>query len=101
EKTGLYRSWLTADVVVMLFIFMPLIREELAEFVQDKNEYPIRPQKNRAYHVAGVPNKLYEQEDDQYGIEVIPDALTEWESYVDSFGKLLDSLTAIFSLAFC
>jgi hypothetical protein len=59
ERNGLYQHWLTADVVVMLFVFMPLIREELAEFVKDKNKYPIRPQKNRAYHMAGVPNKLY------------------------------------------
>jgi len=64
ERTSLYQYWLTADVVVMLFVFMPLLRQELAEFIQDKNEYPIRPQKNRAYHVAGVLNKLYEQEDD-------------------------------------
>jgi hypothetical protein len=89
EKTGIYQDWLIADRIILLFTFMPLIRKELAEFVLDKNEYPIRPQKNRAYHVAGVPNNLYNQEHDQHGVEVIPEVLIEWEAYVDSFGALL------------
>jgi hypothetical protein len=86
ERTGVYRDWLIADRIVFLFVFMPLIRKDLAEFVLDKNEYPIRPQKNRAYHVPGVPNNLYDQEHNQYGVEVIPEVLAEWEAYVASFG---------------
>jgi hypothetical protein len=44
----------------MLFVFMPILRHELEVFLLDHNEYPIRRQKERAYHVPGVPNQLYE-----------------------------------------
>jgi hypothetical protein len=55
---------LTADRVVMLFVFMPLVRVEITEFMLNKNEYPTRAQHKRVDHVAGVPNKLYDQRDD-------------------------------------
>jgi hypothetical protein len=38
------------DRIIILFIFIPLIRKELAEFILDKN---------KAYYVIGVLNNLY------------------------------------------
>jgi hypothetical protein len=60
KKCDLYRWWNPADKVVLLFVFMPLIRAELIEFVNDHNAYPIRAQPKREYHIAGVPEELYE-----------------------------------------
>ena len=44
EKVGLYRPTSAADCVVMQFVFMPLLRHKLQQFVRDKNAHPIRRQ---------------------------------------------------------
>jgi hypothetical protein len=86
EKRSLYRSWCAVDCVVMQFVFMPLVREELNQFVLDKNAHPIRRQKNRSYHVPGIPNKLYE-EGQHHGFPVHLPTVHEWESQISTFGK--------------
>jgi hypothetical protein len=43
-----------ADKVVLLYVFMPIIRAELQTLVDTHNAHPIRTQRNRAHHVAGV-----------------------------------------------
>ena len=84
EKRSLYRSWCAADCVVMQFVFMPLLREELNQFALDKNEHPIRRQTNRSYHVPGIPNKLYE-EGQHHGVPVHLQTVQEWESKIARF----------------
>jgi hypothetical protein len=86
EKRSLYRSWCAADCVVMQFVFMPLVREELNQFVLDKNAHPIRRQKNRSYHISGIPNKLYE-EGQRHGFPVHLSTVHEWESQISLFGR--------------
>ena len=60
SHASLYRDWSPVDRIVLLFVFMPLLRAEIVDFVDIKNEYPIRAQKNRVHHVSGVPNKLFD-----------------------------------------
>ena len=60
EKEGFYCSDLTADRVVLLFIFMPIIRSELRDYVTTWNAHRIRPQRHRPNHVPGIPNQLYQ-----------------------------------------
>jgi hypothetical protein len=55
----LFDSERLADKVVIRFAFMKLIRAELIDFMHDRNENPIRKQKNRDYHVPGIPNNLF------------------------------------------
>jgi hypothetical protein len=59
QNANLYREDLLADQVVILFLFMPILREELTAFVRTHNAYPIRSQFNRSQHVPGVPDELY------------------------------------------
>ncbi|KAG5767337.1 hypothetical protein H9Q73_014340 [Fusarium xylarioides] len=65
------------DRISMLYLFMPMIREELANFVQVWNQHYIRSQKNRPHVPAGQPWALYFQPEAREGIrncsEVIPE----------------------------
>jgi hypothetical protein len=68
---NLYHQHLLADQVLMLFLFMPLLRQELNTFVRTHNAHPIRAQKNRLQHVPGVPDELYRTEEyEQHGFTV-------------------------------
>jgi hypothetical protein len=87
QKCGLYRGD-EVDKVILLFVFMPLIRAELIEFVNDHNAHPIRRQPKREYHVSGVPNELYEDEEKQCGFAVDQGVLAEWKLKVIEFGKI-------------
>jgi hypothetical protein len=40
---------------------MPIIRQEVHQFVQIWNDHPIRKQRGLANHIPGIPNKLYDQ----------------------------------------
>jgi hypothetical protein len=62
---------------MLLFIFMPLIRAELIEFVNNHNAYPIRAQPKREYHIAGVPEELYEDSENQCSFAVNHGVLLE------------------------
>ncbi len=42
-----------------MFVFVPIIRSEIATYVETWNAHSIRPQKNRANHIPGIPNELY------------------------------------------
>ena len=95
----MYRQWEEVDKAILLFIFMPLIRAELIEFVNNYNAYPIRRQPKREYHVAGVPDELYEDQEKQCGFAVNQEALNEWKSKVTAFGKLICFAHHFFSVA--
>jgi hypothetical protein len=88
EASELYLDSLVADRIVLLFVFMPLIRYELNEFVQVKNEHPIRRQRNRELHVPGIPNDLFERGDDiSFPVDITGAAFTEWAGKLTTFGK--------------
>jgi hypothetical protein len=48
------------DRVVLLYIFMPIIRKEITQWMYVHNNRSIRKQSNRPNHVAGKPSDLYE-----------------------------------------
>jgi hypothetical protein len=50
------------DRVVFLFVFILILRSEINTYVETWNEHKIRPQRQRANHVAGIPNELYTSE---------------------------------------
>jgi hypothetical protein len=56
---GLYESDLIADRVILQFVFMPILRQELHGFVEDHNAHRIRADHKRPDHVHGRPNDLY------------------------------------------
>jgi hypothetical protein len=60
EANGFFASGQIADITVLLFVFMPILRQEINSFVQTWNDHRIRKQGKLANHVPGVPNQLYE-----------------------------------------
>ena len=76
------------DRVVFLFVFVPILRDEITTFVETWNEHRIRPHRDRANHVAGIPNELYtDNAARRYGWT--PDAgfLEQLSETVKDFGK--------------
>ena len=91
-KRGLDREKVLTDRVIMLFAFMPILRLEIGEFLLDKNEYRIRQQPERGpYHVAGIPNRLYEEES-IHGFPTHLPTLQDWEARVDRFGRIYTAI---------
>jgi hypothetical protein len=89
QTHGLYESDVLEDRVVFLFVFVPILRSEIATFVETWNEHRIRSQKDRPNHVAGVPNELYTGDDDTRRYGWTPDAqfLSQLSDVVTDFGK--------------
>jgi hypothetical protein len=59
EADDWFREDLPSDQVILLFIFMPILRDVIGDWVEDHNAAPIRPQRHRSLHVPGIPNDLY------------------------------------------
>ena len=59
EGQGYFREDIASDKVILLFIFVPILRAEVFDWVKDHNSKPIRPDHTRNEHVAGIPNDLY------------------------------------------
>ena len=86
-----------SDQVVYLYTFLPLIRDEIFQYVNNWNEHTIRPQRNRQNHVAGVPRKLYEEfqekisgdstQQQRHGFPPSKDEIAAWNSVLNNFGK--------------
>ena len=87
EARGFWRDNSVADRTVMLFVFMPLLRQEIHEFLLDKNEYPTRRIKGDLDHIPGVPNQLYEDDECDLGFPPHLEMLSDWEANVTLFGK--------------
>jgi hypothetical protein len=90
---GFYESDSLEDRVVFLYVFIPILRQEINIYVNTWNEHRIRPQLARANHIPGRPNELYfEAPVPRYGW--IPDApfLAELKEAVNAYG------TAYFSV---
>ena len=63
-----------------------------------RNAAPIRRQPKRAYHVAGVPNDLYLDEEKQCGFDLDLPAWKELAEVNSVYGKFrLESYTASYS----
>jgi hypothetical protein len=80
------------DRVVFYFIFMPILRHEINEFVQTWNAHRIRTQPGRANSVAGIPDRLYYHPKE--GIEncgKVPnlDRLQQHAAQFENFGKFI------------
>jgi hypothetical protein len=65
---------------------MPILREELASFVNTHNAHPIRRQRSREKHVPGEPNELY-RSGEQNGFTADPEVLAYWNSTISQVGK--------------
>lgn len=48
-----------ADQIALLYVYMPIIRQEIYEYVRLWNTHTIRYQKNRPYLPTGQPVVLY------------------------------------------
>ena len=59
EADGWFREDLANDRVILVFIFMPILRDAINDWVEDHNATPIRPQRHRSEHIPGIPNDLY------------------------------------------
>jgi hypothetical protein len=86
QAQNLYRQDLIADQVVVLFIFMPILRQELQTFVDTHNAHPIRAQRNRSLHVPGVPDELYRQQPN-HGFAANNEVLTALQATLPDYGK--------------
>jgi hypothetical protein len=69
---------------------MPILRFEIATYVETWNEHRIRPQRQRPNHVAGVPNQLYTDATvPRYGWPPDIEFLAQVEEAVKDVGKRL------------
>ena len=79
-----------ADQIALLFIYLPMIREEVYEFVHLWNSHSIRYQKNRPYLPHGKPVVLYFTPPSgvlDYGVELPRDVLQALQATVSGWGK--------------
>jgi hypothetical protein len=89
QRSRFFRDNLLADSVVILYIFAPILRHEIHEFLLDKNEYRMRPDKERPEHVPGIPNHIYEEHDIGDGFPVHVETLQNWQANIADFGTYL------------
>ena len=89
EAEGLWRGDLACDTVILIYIFIPIIRDEIFNWVADRNATPIRPQRHRSQHVPGIPNDLYRGSENapRQGFTFDQDLHTELEDNVAEYGK--------------
>ena len=67
---------------------MPILRSEIATYVETWNEHRIRPQRQRPNHVAGVPNQLYtDASTSRYGWPPDIEFLAQLDEAVKDVGK--------------
>ena len=78
-----------ADRVILQFIFMPILRNEIQSYVKTHNDARIRYQGQRMNHIAGRPNELYSHFPSKYGFTPDPEVLQELKTLVGSYGKWL------------
>ena len=95
---GYYASDVLSDRIVLLFVFMPILRREIAAFVKTHNALPIRPQHDLSHHISGVPNDLYANAE-SCGYDPDPDLLHRLSQSVDSYD--LDAYLSEETMAWC
>lgn len=90
-EQGDYNSDILADRVAFAAIYIPIIRQELLDFVHLWNNlHRIRKQKERPHVVSGIPQLLYNYPQtaggEQCGIRVPPEVLHELQANLQGFG---------------
>lgn len=95
----LFQAHRESDKVVLCFIFMPIIRQQLSAFVQTHNANPIRKQRNRLLHVPGVPDELYDNEDLRCGIRANETLLDIWQQEVANYD--IDAYLTVETATWC
>lgn len=85
---GLYENDALEDRIVFLFVFVPILRSEISTYVETWNAHYIRPQKQRANHMAGIPNELYiDQSIPRFGWTPDTELLLQLTEVVKDVGK--------------
>ena len=94
---GFYESDVLEDRVVFLFVFVPILRREIATYVETWNEHRIRPQPGRPNHIAGRPNELYfDATTPRCGWQPNPELLSQLKEAVSGFGIVTAHLVLLF-----
>jgi hypothetical protein len=83
---ALYKQHNPADQIVFLYLFMPILRDELKSFVSTHNAHRIRAKPNPLNHVAGVPDGLY-RTGQQHGFIPNNEVLSALDSALPEYGK--------------
>jgi hypothetical protein len=86
------------DRIVLQFVFMPILRREVAAFMETHNALRIRPQHDLGHHISGVPNDLYVNVE-SCGYDPDPDLLHRLSQSVNSYD--LDAYLSEETLAWC
>lgn len=94
-----------ADRVALLYIYMPRVRFEFAEFVRVWNAHYIRKQKSRPHVVPGKPWVLYHLPNSEtvkdYQVKVPHEALKELMDLIDYDDIDLDAYLPETTMAIC
>ena len=97
SRQDLFREKVLLDRIALLYVFMPLIRQELIAFVTTKNAHNTRYQKDCPYHKPGVLNELINEGTDySFSIDLNGPGHSEWSIRVASFGIVTNKFTAFF-----
>jgi len=84
---GFYESDTLEDKVVFLYVFVPILRQEITTYAETWNEHRIRSQSVKPNHVAGRPNELYyDGKSTRFGWEPDPILLAQLQEAVNDFG---------------
>jgi hypothetical protein len=59
EKQVNWKKSKVADQVVVLFLLMPIIRQQVYTYMLDWNAHTIRAQRDKPHIVPGVPDSIY------------------------------------------
>ena len=84
------------DILAIQALFIPLIREEIFNFVNSWNNHKIRKQRNRADHPTGRLFMMYfhlAEGVENFGCQVEASHLQEIKSHVDDYGRYTPSHT--------
>jgi hypothetical protein len=82
-----------ADRVAFKAVYIPILRQEMLEFVLNWNNHTIRKQPKRPYLIPGVPHLLYHYPEQkggvQCGVPVTIDQTAPFAAQLATFGTFL------------
>jgi hypothetical protein len=89
EAKGWWRDDLACDTVILLYIFIPIIRGKIFNWVANKNTALIKPQRHRSQHISGISNNLYRSSDNapRQGFNFDLNLYTQLKTNVIGFNK--------------
>ncbi|KAI1430451.1 hypothetical protein GGR50DRAFT_702102 [Xylaria sp. CBS 124048] len=106
KNTDLWDKDSIKDRIALLFLFMPIIRNEIAQFVQMWNGHRIRKQRTRQHVVPGIPYQLYNMPNPAQGYIDCRAPLDEeaWKGLMDAVerdGTDLDEYLPAITIKIC